>query len=641
MTNTFSRDRLVYTALSFVIPLVVYVLTLAPSVTFIDSGELATVASKLGVAHPTGYPLFTLIGKLFTWLPVSDEVYRLNLMCAIISSLAVAVFFNLIFLLSERISSLAGSLSLSRGVMLNASLAASLVLAFSRTFWDTANAIEVYSLHTLFITLLIILILLASGELGRLQSESNGRMWILFAFLLGLSFTNHLSTIFLSVGCIYLFIASNGFTGVSLKRVLLMAVPFFAGLTVYAYLFVRADNDVISWGNPHNFENFWRHFTGKQFSVWMFTSFENAEKQFAYFTKNFPMETVIFPLILAVPGMFLLYKYLRRVFTFTILLFLFCVIYAINYDIYDIDSYFLLAYITSVIWIACGLLWLASRFKDGMGTTSYALLMIPVIPLVLNYEKVDESKNRFVDDYTMNVFSSADSNAIIMSTQWDFWVSSSMYQQFVRNIRQDLVIIDKELMRKSWYFEYLRKHYPEVYERSAPEIEAYLAELLKFEKNTDRYTAPKTELDRQDLTKIQTTFLALLNSLVDRNYPQRTFYTTIEIEQSKGENFGKDYSRVPQGILFRYTKEKGFDNYRYPDFKYEITGRTDYHHAFIMNSYYSSYLNRANYLMNNSKFDEAEQLIGKALEIKPGSPEALQLMNKNKQLKSLSNNIVK
>mgnify|MGYP002397592136 CR=1 FL=1 len=632
---------MVYTALSFVIPLIVYVLTLAPSVTFIDSGELATVASKLGVAHPTGYPLFTLIGKLFTWVPVSDEVYRLNLMCAIISSLAVAVFFNLIFLLSERIYSLAGFPSLSRRVILNASLAASLVLAFSRTFWDTANAIEVYSLHTLFITLLIFLILLASGELGSPQSESKGRMWILFAFVLGLSFTNHLSTIFLSIGCIYLFIASNGFTGVSLKRVLLMAVPFFAGLTVYAYLFVRADNDVISWGNPHNFENFWRHFTGKQFSVWMFTSFENAEKQFAYFTKNFPMETVIFPLMLAVPGLFLLYKYLRRVFTFTILLFLFCVIYAINYDIYDIDSYFLLAYITSAIWIACGLLWLASKFKDGMGTTSYALLLIPVIPLVLNYDKVDESRNRFVDDYTMNVFNSADSNAIIMSTQWDFWVSSSMYQQFVRNIRPDLVIIDKELMRKSWYFEYLRKHYPEIYERSAPEIEAYLAELLKFEKNTERYTAPKTELDRQDLTKIQTTFLALLNSLVDRNYPQRTFYTTVEIEQSKGENFGKDYSRVPQGILFRYTKEKGFDNYRYPDFKYEITGRTDYHHAFIMNSYYSSFLNRANYLMNNSKFDEAEQLIGKALEIKPGSPEAIQLLSKNKQLKSLSNNIVK
>jgi predicted RNA polymerase sigma factor len=60
-----------------------------------------------------------------------------------------------------------------------------------------------------------------------------------------------------------------------------------------------------------------------------------------------------------------------------------------------------------------------------------------------------------------------------------------------------------------------------------------------------------------------------------------------------------------------------------------------------MNAYYSAYLNRANFLMNYSQFDEAERNINRALEIKPGSPEAIQLQNKNKQLKSLSNNIVK
>jgi hypothetical protein len=593
------------------------------------------------VAHPTGYPLFTVIGNVFTKFPVGDAVYRLNLMCAFLSSIAVMLFFNLLLSLTVRISNELKESKLSENVLLNVSLAASLVLAYSRTFWDTANAIEVYSLHTVLLIANLFLILKASGEIGRNSELTHDRYWLAFAFVLGLSFTNHLSTVFLSVGCIYLYFASNGFGQLSFKRIMSMVIPFLLGFTVYVYLIVRADNEILSWGNPHNFENFWRHFTGKQFSVWMFSSFENAEKQFTYFTKNFPMEYAVFPLLLAVPGLYLLFKEARRVFNFTLLLFLFCIIYAINYDIYDIDSYFLLAFIVAAIWICIGLFWLVTKARDNANTISYAFLLLPLMPLIMNFEKTDESKNYFVDDYTNNVFKSADKNAIIMSTQWDFWISSSIYQQFVRNIRPDIAVIDKELLRKSWYFEYLKKHYPDICEKSKAEIDAYLTELLKFEKNTDRYTSPKTEADKQDLMKIQTTFLALLNSFIDKNYPERTFYTTLEIEQDKNEKFGKDYSRIPQGLLFRYTREKGFDNYKNPEFEYDITQRSDYHHNFIMNAYYSAYLNRANFLMNYSKFDEAEANISKALELKPGSPEAIQLQNKCRQLKSLSNNEVK
>jgi hypothetical protein len=633
--------KIFYSIAAFIFPFILYVVTLAPSVTFIDSGELAAVATKLGVAHPTGYPLFTVIGNVFTKLPVGDAVYRLNLMCAFLSSFAIMLFFNMLLSLTVKIADGLKESKLSETILLNVSLAASLVLAYSRTFWDTANAIEVYSLHTVLLIANLFLILKASGEIDRNSELTHDRFWLVFAFVLGLSFTNHLSTIFLSVGCLYLYFAVNGFGQLSFKRIMLMTIPFLLGISVYVYLVVRADNEILSWGNPHNFENFWRHFTGKQFSVWMFSSFENAEKQFTYFTKNFPMEYAVFPLMFAVPGLFLLFKEARRIFNFTLLLFLFCIIYAINYDIYDIDSYFLLAFIVAVIWVCMGLLWLVSKVKDNASTISFAFLLLPLMPLVMNFEKTDESKNYFVDDYTNNVFKSADKNAIIMSTQWDFWISSSIYQQFVRNIRPDIAVIDKELLRKSWYFEYLKKHYPDICEKSKVEIDAYLTELLKFEKNTARYTSPKSEADRQDLMKIQTTFLALLNSFIDKNYPERTFYTTLEIEQDKNEKFGKDYSRVPQGLLFRYTREKGFDNYKNPEFDYDITQRSDYHHNFIMNAYYSAYLNRANFLMNYSQFDDAEASINKALELKPGSPEAIQLQNKCKQLKSLSNNEVK
>ena len=640
MTQNKFNKKIIYQLFAFLIPFVVYMITLAPTVTFIDSGELATVATKLGVAHPTGYPLFTVLGNIFTKLPIGDEIYRLNVMCGVISSLAIVIFFNLMVFMFKYLTFPGESNNefnkISETVVYNCSLASALILAFSKTFWETGNAIEVYSLHSFFLITNIYLFLKSNSDAREgnfvIQREKN---WILFAFVLGLSFTNHLSTIFLSVGFLYLYFAVNGFSKNSFKRILILTIPFIFGYSVYFYLYVRAENPILSWGYPHTFENFWRHFTGKQFSVWMFSSFENAGKQFSYFTKNFPVEFFYIPLLVAIPGLYEINKRSKKLFYFTLLLFGFCILYAINYDIYDIDSYFLLAFIVSAIWIGFGFIFILKKINEKNVNISYAFLLVAILPFSQNFSKVDESKNFFVKDYTMNVFKSAPMNSIIMSSQWDFWVSSSFYQQFVKNIRPDLIIIDKELMRKSWYMHYLKMHYPELYENSKVEFETYLAELLKFEKFTERYTSPKTEADRQDLLKIQTSFLNLLNSLVDKNYDKRNFFTTFEIEQEKNERFGKDYTRIPQGLLINYNKSKSYVDYEDPQFEFTITDKSDYHHNFIMNAYYNGYLSRANYLMNFERFEEAEGLINKAIELRPNTPDAKQLLMKLNQLKSL------
>ncbi|HMS65592.1 MAG TPA: DUF2723 domain-containing protein [Ignavibacteria bacterium] len=636
-------NKLVYQLLSFAVPFIVYVITLAPTVTFIDSGELATVATKLGVAHPTGYPLFTVLGNVFTKIPLGDEIYRLNLMCAFISSLTLMMFFNLLVFIFNDLK-LSGDpdkerSNISKEVIYNISLASVFILAFSRTFWDTANAIEVYSLHTFFLVTNIFLFLKANNSASNdiSSGDQKEKNWLIFAFVLGLSFTNHLSTIFLSFGFLYLYFAENGFNSNSFKRILILSIPFLLGYSVYFYLYVRAENSVLSWGYPNTFENFWRHFTGKQFSIWMFSSFENAGKQFSYFTKNYPLEFFYIPLLIAVPGLYELNKKSKKLSYFTLLLFGFCILYAINYDIYDIDSYFLLAFIVTSIWIAFGFLFLIKKIKGNVKAISFAFLLVCLVPLSQNYSKVDESKNFFVEDYTMNVFNSLPQNSIVISTQWDFFISSSMYQQFVKNIRPDIVIIDKELLRKSWYMHYLQVHYPEVYNNSKIEFETYFRELLKFEENNTRYTAPKTEADKQDLIKIQNAFIILLNSLVDKNYPDRQVFTTFEIEQTSNEKFGKEYLRIPNGLLIRYSKDKNYVEFNYPDYKYTITDRTDYHHTFLMNAYFNSYLSRANYLMNYSKFDDAESLINKASQIKPNSPDVKQLLQKINQLKALPN----
>lgn len=616
------KTKLYFSIASFFIPLIVYITTLAPGLYFIDTGELAAVCVKLGIAHPTGYPLFTILGSIFAKIPLGDYIYRLNLMCAVLSSVTALVFFNLMhFILTE--------LNLDKEqesgkrfftdeknklLAMIVSLSGSLVLAFSSTFWNTSNSLEVYSLHVLLMVTVIYLFLKAGNSYVR--GDYDLKHWIIFAFVLGLSFTNHLSTIFLSVGFLYLYFAVNGFTKMTFRKILIMVIPFILALTVYLYFFVRGDNPVIAWGNPVTWDNFMRHVSGKQFSVWMFTSTGSASKQFSHFLDIYPKEFFYIPLIIAIFGIIETFFKQKRFFYFTLLLFVFNILYAINYDIHDIDTYFLLAFVVTSIWFAIGLKFLFEKLKIASAVAMSLSLIIPAFSIYGNYDENNLKHSNYVQEYTDNIFKSARPKSIIMSTQWDFWVSASFYVQFVHNYRPDVAVIDKELMRKSWYLKHLKDHYPEIYERSSLEFEAYSKELIKFEKFTEKYTKPKNEADKQNLILIQTAFMNLLNSIITKN-PDYAFYTTSEIEEDKNEKMMKEYARIPEGLLFRYAPKLDFDStYNEPEFVFTKTTATDYYHSFLMNAYYSMYLNRASYLMNFNKLDKAEDLIKKAMEIK-------------------------
>src|SRR5205085_2522417 len=86
-----ARVRLICAALVFVAAITLYFLTLAPTVTLVDSGELIFAAKSLGVAHPPGFPLYVLLAHLFTWLPVGSVAARVNFASALFAALAAAM----------------------------------------------------------------------------------------------------------------------------------------------------------------------------------------------------------------------------------------------------------------------------------------------------------------------------------------------------------------------------------------------------------------------------------------------------------------------------------------------------------------------------------------------------------------------
>ena len=134
-----------------------------------------------------------------------------------------------------------------------------------------------------------------------------------------------------------------------------MILLFLAVLVaVYSYLPIRASqNPVIDWGNPIDWERIYRHITGRQYQVWLFTSFDSAGKQFSYFWSILPFEFFI-GLILILIGLFVSYFKSRKLSLFILITFVFTVLYSINYDIHDIDSYFLLAFIMLAFFAAFG-----------------------------------------------------------------------------------------------------------------------------------------------------------------------------------------------------------------------------------------------------------------------------------------------
>jgi len=170
-------------ALTFCGALALYLRTLAPTVAelFDDSLEFQLVGYKLAIAHPTGYPLYTLLLKAATFLPVGDAAYRANLLSAVSAALAVAL-----------IGALSARLSGSRP----AGFVSAAALAVSPVFWSQAVITEVYAFNALLFALILLVALPAADG----SHAGFGARLGPLAFLFGLALTHHRMIVLLGFG---------------------------------------------------------------------------------------------------------------------------------------------------------------------------------------------------------------------------------------------------------------------------------------------------------------------------------------------------------------------------------------------------------------------------------------------------------
>jgi hypothetical protein len=224
----------------------IYLLTLLPSVGEADTLEFQVVAFNLGVAHPTGYPLYILLGKLFTLLPLRNVAWRVNLASAVFGAGAVVVLYGVVrrLVASERVDASgvrAASVDeaprdgVGRSTALIGFLAA-VALAVSPTFWSQALVAEIYTLHNLLAAGILGLLLRPAATVKGGDGSGMGR-WYAVCFLLGLSLTNHLTTVLLVPAAVVAFLWDRPRWG--LKDGLVGGGLFLLGLSLYLYIPLR------------------------------------------------------------------------------------------------------------------------------------------------------------------------------------------------------------------------------------------------------------------------------------------------------------------------------------------------------------------------------------------------------------------
>ena len=492
-------------AFAFLVALAVYGATRAPDLTFIDCGELAAAATLLGIPHPTGYPLYTLLGRALTAIPGPIEpLTRLTLFSAVAGALAAGFVADC----GRRLLKAAGV----RGAAQTAgAVAAGLALAMGATAWKQAVIVEVYALHLFLLALLLDLALVAADHSG--SQARRARALLLFAFLGGLAIGNHLSTLLLLFALAFLIWREQGAI-LNRRALVLCAAAFLAGTSVYFYLPIRsALEPALDWGDPDTPGTFYRHATGAVYRVWFLSSAAVAAKQFGRFLALVPLEMSPVALAPAAFGVALLWRRRTALAQATILLLILNLLYAVNYDIHDIDAYFLPAFLVLALWVGAGIGFALSALLRRLGAerraaAAWALAialagLVPALAFAWNLRSASQRDNHLVPDYTAAMFGSLAENAVILSRQWDFFCSPAIYDQHVRGNRRDVTVLEKELVRRSWYLKQLAREDSVLASGCATEAERFARGLVPFETG-----------GRFDSAALQADYVALINCLL-------------------------------------------------------------------------------------------------------------------------------
>ena len=439
----------------------VYLSTTTPVVYLGDSGEFTAAAFSLGIAHNSGYPLYSLVGKLFCMIPVGNVAFRLNLMSAFFSTLTIFLVYKTIW-------------RFTRNTLCAA--AAACFFAFTPLFWSQTVSAEVYPLHLFFAALMIQL-------LWRWEQTRASRWLLLFVFVTGISFGNHMQTVMLAPPVLYFVISGEKKAIFSLRNFAAISLCFLLPLTLYLYLPIRTQAGApIHWGDPDNLQRFLAHVTATAHrGAYVFSA--DAPQYLARFMDAMKVMVVQYGLLLLLSlwGWISLSSLRWKVFFAGVILFdLFYTVF-LNIISLEITPFTLPSMLVLAILLGLGIDNLqafirrqkkvGSPFKKGVAVV---LGTVPLIALIANYGLCNQRRNYTAYEHALNIFRTVEPGATIF-LDGDNNVFPVTYGRIVEGMGEGITLYDRHNVIFRWRLD----AYPFIFEGSREELEsAVLAKIV-------------------------------------------------------------------------------------------------------------------------------------------------------------------
>jgi hypothetical protein len=420
----------------------VYALTLAPTITWAhdgaDSADFAAAAYTLGIPHPPGYPLYTLLTALCAHLPFVEPAHGAGFLSVIAAACAI---FALTRVGNELLTPLASGW---RGALLAA--VGALTFAFAPMFWSQANIVEVYALH----------LFLAAVVLWAMVSTHRARV-PLAALAFGVGLAHHLTIVLLAPGALLALRPARR----DARDASPVAVPpwgwlplVVAPLALYAYLPLRAAADPpINWGDPRTLDHLVWMLTAAPYRAYLFgVSIPDALSRIAFSARLLFNQFTVVGVVLGLWGILRLWKANPRLALALALNFALIFAYAIVYDSRDSFVYLLPAFALYALWLMYGaadLLTLVENPNVARALT-LALLLLPLWNVLANFAAMDLAADRTAYDFAREVTSSAPREAVLFAEGDEDYLALTYYR-YVADETSQQVIVSQGLLQYAWY----------------------------------------------------------------------------------------------------------------------------------------------------------------------------------------------
>jgi hypothetical protein len=414
-----------------------------PSILMDDSGEMIAASWNLGLPHPPGYPLFDLLGHVFSWVAVGSASFRFSLLSSLIVLISLAVVLKTCRILINQLN-LKQSLSALKIELLLVFIA--LAFIFNSTIFSQSLSAKgcVYALTLLLISVLVWLCVL----------KTNIKLIYLAWFLWGLGLASHWQTAILLAP--FLVVFSGMEMKMTVKNLFLMGSVVLFGLSLYLYLPLRAAlKTQPSWGDPLHWDDFkWVVFrqlvAGEEMKVHSFAFYREC------------LWAVLQSIQLWFPGVVVLMilglwkinrenKPLARLFWILILPILLALIAVHEQNnLYLIPVYLMpLLGLVSLL-ILTGLLWLLT--KKGSAFQLTVLLVLIFFGAFWGwtvFETQNRSRYTLAEDFGVNTMKFLPRGAVLLA-DGDNYVMPLWYLKYALGKRPDLVIEPMVFLFHDW-----------------------------------------------------------------------------------------------------------------------------------------------------------------------------------------------